>query len=102
MLHSRPNGTARDKVTVIGWDQIGSLGQTDGTNKNPMWAGVNGKHQEKVVRDHESRQIFKWDWEWNDEIWMWACVTGTTLNKFLDLYYTCVDIANLKEKRHFT
>ena len=82
------NGTARDKVTVIGRDQIGSLGQTDGTNKNPMWAGVNGTHQEKVVRDCESRQFFNWDWEWNDEILMWACVTGTTLNKFLDLYYT--------------
>ena len=61
VLHG--NGTARDKVTVIGRDQIGSLGQTDGTNKNPMSAGVNGTHQEKVVRDCESRQIFKWDWE---------------------------------------
>ena len=34
VLHS--NGTARDKVTVIGRDQIGLLGQTDGTNKKPM------------------------------------------------------------------
>ena len=84
VLHS--NGTARDKVTMIGRDQIGSLGQTDGTNKNPMWAGVNGTHQEKAVRDCESQQIFKCDWEWNKEILMWACVTGTTLNKFLDLY----------------
>ena len=58
-LHS--NGTARDKVTVIGRDKIGSLGQTDGTNKNRMWAGVNGTYQENAVRDCESRQIFKWD-----------------------------------------
>ena len=26
VLHSRPNGTARDKVTVIGRDQIGEVG----------------------------------------------------------------------------
>ena len=70
-LHS--NGTARDKVTVIG-----SLGQTNGTNKNPMWAGVNGTHQGKAVRDCESWQILKCDWEWNAKILMWACVTGTT------------------------
>ena len=34
-LHS--NGTAREKVTVIGRDQIGSLGQMDGAYKNPMY-----------------------------------------------------------------
>ena len=61
------------------------MGQMDGTNKNPMWAGVNGTYQEKAVRDCESQQILKFDWEWNNEILMWACVTGTTLNKFLDL-----------------
>ena len=83
VLHS--NGTARDKVTVIRRDQIDSLGQTDGTNKNPMWAEVNGTHQEKAVRDCESQQIFKCDWEWKDKVLMWACVTGTTLNMFLDL-----------------
>ena len=70
------NGTTRDKVTVIGRDQIGLLGQTDGTKKNPMWVGVNGTPQEKVVRDCESQQIFKWDWEWNDEILMERAWSG--------------------------
>ena len=41
-LHN--NGTALDKVTVIGREKITSLGQTDGPNKNHMWAGVNGTH----------------------------------------------------------
>ena len=34
-LHS--NGSTREKLTVIGRDQIGSLGQMDGANKNPMY-----------------------------------------------------------------
>ena len=34
VLHS--NGTARDKATVIGRDQIGSLGQRTGLTKKPI------------------------------------------------------------------
>ena len=73
-LNKRTNLVPPYHGNFVPTNQFGSLGRTDGTSRKSrqgLWITANFQMALGV----------------NDEILMWACVTGTTLNNFLDLYF---------------